>query len=405
MSARDASRGPGKSARTRAAHGIHMGRPGPRSTPIVHSATFAFPNLAAMTEAQAQGRAGAFYQRYGHPTLHAVERGLADLEGAEAALLFSSGLAAIAATFFTLLAPGDHLLVLQQCYGGTHMLAAWGAERAGWTSDTVDARTPDTWAAGFRPNTKLLHVESPANPLLSVVDVARAAELAHAHGAVLVLDNTVASPIGQHGLELGADLVVYSATKSIGGHADLLAGAVMGPADAIEAVAKTRRVLGPVPDPQLAWQIERSVKTLPLRVAAQNENALELARRLKAHPGVRQVFYAGLEDHPGHAIAKAQMHGGFGPLLSFEVAGGAAGAEALANALELVLHAPSLGGIETLVSLPVYTSHVQLGVAGRRAAGIPEGLVRLSAGVEDVEDLWADLAQAIDAAARTAVKA
>jgi cystathionine gamma-synthase len=393
-----------RSERTRAVHGTHGGE-GPLSTPIVHSATFAFPSLEAMNEAQSLGAAGAYYQRVGHPTLHAVERRLADLEGAGAALLFSSGLAAIAAAFFTLLKPGDHVLALRQCYGGTHMLLGWGAERCGWTYDLVDARTPETWEASFTPRTRLLHVESPANPLLAIVDLERAARIAHARGAALTLDNTVASPIGQHGLGLGADLVLYSATKSIGGHGDLLAGAVMGPVAAIEAVAKTRKVLGPVPDPQLAWQIERSLKTLPLRVAAQNANALELARRLGRHPGVRQVFYPGLEIHPGHAVARAQMIGGFGPLLSFEVAGGASAAAATAGALELVLHAPSLGGVESLVSLPAFTSHIQLGEDGRRAAGIPEGLVRFSAGIEDVEDLWTDLGRAIEAGTRTAAKA
>ena len=398
---------PGRTARsdrTRAVHGAREGR-GPLSTPIVHSATFSFPDLAAMNAAQQRGAAGAFYQRYGHPTLHAVERTLAELDGAEAALLFSSGLAAIAATWFSLLRPGDHLLVLQQCYGGTHMLLGWGAERCGWTFDLVDARTPDAWEGAFRAETKLLHVESPTNPTLAIVDVRRAADLAHARGAKLTLDNTVASPLGQHGLALGADLVAYSATKSIGGHGDLLAGVVTGAAPEIAAVEKTRKVLGPVPDPQLAWQIERSLKTLPLRVAAQNANALELARRLSHHPGVRQVFYPGLEGHPGHALAAAQMVAGFGPLLSFEVAGGAAAAEATANALELVLHAPSLGGVESLVSLPAHTSHIHLGPEGRRAAGIPEGLVRLSAGIEDVDDLWADLSHAIEVGAAQAVKA
>jgi cystathionine beta-lyase/cystathionine gamma-synthase len=399
------ARKPRSSPRTRAVHGIHEGTPGPRSTPIVHSSTFGFPDLEAMEAARDQGAAGAYYQRNGHPTLHAVERALAGIEGAEAALLFSSGIAAIAAGFFTLLRPGDHVLALRQCYGGTLVLLEFGAEHCGWTFDLLDARTPDAWAAAFRNETKLLHIESPTNPLLAVVDVRHSAQLAHAHGAQLMLDTTVASPIGQHGLELGADLVAYSATKSIGGHADLLAGVVMGSASSIEPLAQTRRTLGPVPDPALAWQIERSLKTLPLRVEAQNANALELARRLSAHAGVKQVFYPGLESHAGHALAAAQMSGGFGPLLSFEVAGGAKAAEATANALELVLHATSLGGVESLVSLPAHTSHIHLGVEGRRAAGIPEGLVRFSAGVEDVDDLWADVSRAIDVATAAAVKA
>lgn len=403
MSTRKSGR-PARGDRTRAVHGTDE-RHGPMSTPIVHSATFSFPSLEAMNEAQQQGTRGAFYQRYGHPTLHAVERTLADLEGAEAALLFSSGLAAIASTWFALLEPGDHVLMLQQCYGGTQMLLDWGVERCGWTYDLLDARAPGTWEAAFTPRTKLLHVESPTNPTLLIVDLKQAAALTRAHGAKLLLDNTVASPIGQHGLELGADLVLYSATKSIGGHGDLLAGAVLGAEGDIAAVAKTRKVLGPVPDPQLAWQIERSLKTLPLRVSAQNANALELATRLSRHAGVRQVFYPGLEGHPGRELAAAQMPAGFGPMVAFEVAGGAAAAEAAVGALELVLHAPSLGGVETLVSLPAHTSHIHLGPEGRRAAGIPEGLVRLSAGIEDLEDLWADLSRAIEVATATAVKA
>jgi cystathionine beta-lyase/cystathionine gamma-synthase len=392
-----------RSARTRAVHGVHEGKPGPVSTPIVRSATFAFPSLDAMNAAKHEGTAGAYYIRNGHPTLDAVERGLADLEGAEAALLFSSGMAAISCAFLSLLEPGDHVLAMHQSYGGTHALLEWGRRRCGWTYDLLDTRTPETWERAFLGNTKFLHVESPTNPTLDLVDLRRAATLAHARGAKLLLDNTVASPVGQHGLELGADLVLYSATKSIGGHADLLAGLAAGPADLIEGVALVRRTLGPVPEPGLAWQIERSVKTLPLRVATQNANALEIAKRLKAHPGVRQVFYPGLESHRDHAIAKAQMHEGYGPLMSFEVDGGTGGAERTANALRLVLHAPSLGGVESLVSLPAHTSHDRIGVEGRRAAGIPEELVRLSVGIEDVDDLWSDLAQAIEAA--TAVRA
>jgi len=388
-----------RDVRTRAVHGPDHPAAGPLSTPVIHSSTFSFPSLEAMNAAKHLGKAGAYYSRIGHPTLHAVERRLADLEGAEAALLFSSGVAAIAAVFFTLLRPGDHLLALQQTYGGTTGLLQWGAERCGWTHDLLDARTPQTWSRAFQPNTRLVHVESPTNPTLAVVDLEQAAALAHRHGALLVLDNTVASPIGQHAFERGADIVAYSATKSIGGHADLLAGVVMGSHAAIEAVAETRKILGPVPDPQLAWQIERSLKTLPLRVAAQNANALELARRLETHPGVRQVFYPGLPSHPGHATARAQMREGFGPLVSFDVEGGGPGTEAFVNALRLVLHAPSLGGVETLVSLPAHTSHVQLSLEERRAAGIPDGLVRMSVGIEGVDDLWADLEQALAAAA------
>jgi cystathionine gamma-synthase len=390
---------PARGVRTRAVHGVHTVPPGPVSTPIVHSATFSFPSLAALNAEQERGSAGAYYQRVGHPTLHACERKLAGLEGAETALLFSSGVAALAAMFLAHLKAGDHIIALHQCYGGTHDLVRWGADRFGWSFDLADARDPAGWERLFRRETRILHIESPTNPTLCVVDIERAAKVAHAHGALLTVDNTFASPVGQKPLALGADLVMYSATKSIGGHSDLLAGAVVGAAAALSPVWKARKVFGPVPDPALAWQIERSLKTLPLRVAASNANALELASRLADHPGVAQVMYPGLPSHPGHALAVKQMTLGFGPVLAFEVLGGAAAAEAVVNAFQLVKQAPSLGGVESIASLPSATSHIQLGPEGRAKAGITEGLVRLSAGIEDVEDLWADIEQAVVRAA------
>ncbi len=390
---------PARGVRTRAVHGVHPVSPGPVSTPIVHSATFSFPSLAAMDAEQERGAAGAYYQRVGHPTLHACEQRLAGLEGAEAALLYSSGVAALAGMFLAYLKAGDHIIALHQCYGGTHDLLRWGADRFGWSFDLADARDPAGWERLFRLETRIFHIESPTNPMLCVVDIERAATMAHAHGALLTVDNTFASPIGQKPLALGADLVMYSATKSIGGHSDLLAGAVVGSAAALAPVWKARKVFGPVPDPALAWQIERSLKTLPLRVAAANANALELAQRLVEHPGVAQVMYPGLPSHPGHALAAKQMTFGFGPVVAFEVQGGAAAAEAVVNALQLVKQAPSLGGVESLASMPSATSHIQLGPEGRAKAGIPEGLVRVSAGIEDVEDLWADIEQAIVQAA------
>jgi len=401
---RDSKPRPARNVRTRAVHGAHPTTPGPLSTPIVHSATFSFASLDAMNAAQERGPAGAYYQRLGHPTLRGCEERLAGLEGAESALLFSSGVAALAAIFMSHLRSGDHVIALHQSYGGTHDLLRWGADRFGWRVDFVDAREPATWEKAFGSETKLLHVESPTNPTLCVVDLEKAAHLAHAKGAAFSVDNTFASPVGQKPLALGADLVMYSATKSIGGHADLMAGVVMGSAAALAPVWKARKVFGPVPDPTVAWQIERSLKTLPLRVSAANANALELARRLVEHPGVAQVFYPGLPSHAGHALAARQMTLGFGPVLAFEAHGGGAAAEAVANAFQLVRHAPSLGGVESLASLPAFTSHIQLGPEGRAKAGIPEGLVRVSVGIEDVEDLWADLDQALARAATLKVE-
>lgn len=385
-------------SRTRAVHGPAETR-GSISTPVVHSATFSFPSLDAMMEAQGAGPAGSFYQRYGHPTLRACEERLAALDGTDTGLLFSSGMAAISAAFLAHLRAGDHVVALRQCYGGTTNLLAWGAEHFGWSYDLVDARHPETWAAAFRPTTRIFHVESPTNPTLEIVDLAHAASLAHARGARLTVDNTFASPAAQHPLALGADLALYSATKSIGGHGDLLAGAATGARAVMEAVWKVRKVFGAVPDPQLAWLIERSLKTLALRVEAANANALELAKRLQGHAGVERVIYPGLSTHPGHAIARRQMELGFGPVVSFEVRGGTEGATGTVDALRVVLHAPSLGGVESLASLPAFTSHTGLTPTQRAEAGIGEGMVRVSVGIEDVEDLWADLEHAITVAA------
>jgi cystathionine beta-lyase/cystathionine gamma-synthase len=384
---------------TRAVHGPHLGATGAMSTPVVHSATFSFESLDAMVAAQAEGSAGSFYQRNGHPTIHAVEERLAALEDAEGALLFPSGMGAIGAAFLGYLGSGDHVVCVDPCYGGTQALLQWGRDRLGWSHTFVDSRRPETWAAAFQVNTKLLHLESPINPTLVCFDIAAAARLGHERGALVTIDNTIASPIGQQPLALGCDLSLYSATKSLGGHSDLLAGVATGSRAALAPVWQARQVFGPIAEPTMAWMLERSLKTLPLRVRAGNANALELARRLAAHADVAQVFYPGLPGHPSHAIAAKQMKEGFGPLLGFEVRGGADGALRVVNALKVIRHGASLGGVESLASLAAHTSHKMIGPEGRRRAGIPEGLVRVSAGIEGVEDLWADLQQALAAAA------
>lgn len=387
------SREPG--LETRAVHGPHVGAAGAMSTPIVHSATFSFESLDDMVVQQEQTSAGSFYQRQGHPTINAVEERLAALDGAEAALLFPSGMAAISTTFLSLLRSGDHVVCVDPCYGGTQALLQWGKERFGWDHTFVDSRKPAGFAAAFRPNTRLFHLESPINPTLACFDIAAAARLGHERGAVVSIDNTIASPIGQAVLALGCDLALYSATKSLGGHSDLLAGVVTGKRAIVTPIYEARKVFGPIAEPTMAWMLERSLKTLPLRVRAQNANALELARRLAEHADVAQVFYPGLPSHPSHAIATQQMREGFGPLLGFEVRGGAEAALRVVNALRVIRHGASLGGVESLASLAAYTSHKMIGLEGRQRCGIPEGLVRVSAGVEDVNDLWADLEQAL----------
>jgi len=386
---------PPKGTNSRAVHGPHHTPAGPMSSPIVHSATFSFASTEAMLSERERGPAGAFYQREGHPTLRACEERLAQLEGAEEALLFSSGMAALWCLFLSALEAGDHIVAVEQCYGGTHTLLEWGAERLGWTYDLVDVRKPESWVDAFRDRTRLFHVETPTNPTLQIVDLQQAAELAHQHGAKLTVDGTVASPVGQHPLAHGADFVMHSATKAIGGHSDLLAGVVMGPALAMKKVWEVRKVFGPVPDPGMAWLIERSLKTLPLRLEAMNGGALEIAVRLETHPAVARVFYPGLIHHPHHEVARRQMVLGFGPLVSFDVRGGLEAARTVAQGLRLFRLGPSLGGVESLASMPADTSHRQLSPGARASAGIPEGCVRLSIGLEEVEDLWADLEAAL----------
>jgi cystathionine beta-lyase/cystathionine gamma-synthase len=386
-----------RSLETEAVHGPHAGRTGEMSTPIVHSATFSFASLDDMVAEQQKQSAGAFYQRKGHPTIAATEERLAHLEGAGSALLFPSGMAAISTAFLALLSSGDHVVCVDPCYGGTQALLNWGRERLGWQFTFVDARRPETWEAAFTPATRLLHLECPINPMLVVFDVAAAAALGHARGCTVTIDNTIASPIGQRPLALGCDLSLYSATKSIAGHSDLLAGAAIGAAPLLARLHKVREVFGPVAEPTMAWMIERSLKTLPLRVRAANANALELATRLGAVRGVRGVHYPGLPSHPNHAIAARQMANGFGPLLSVDVEGGAEAALRVVNHLKVIRHGASLGGVESLASLAAYTSHQGLGREGRARAGIPEGLIRISAGIEHIDDLWADLAQALAA--------
>ena len=363
------------------------------------TSSFVFDNARQAAARFAGEEQGMVYTRYTNPTVQMFQDRLAALEGAESCVGTASGMAAILATTLTHLKSGDHVVCVDPCYGGTQALLQWGKERMGWSHTFVDSRRPESWAAAFQPNTKLLHLESPINPTLVCFDIAAAARLGHERGAFVTIDNTIASPIGQQPLALGCDVSLYSATKSLGGHSDLLAGVACGSRAALAPVWKAREVFGPIAEPTMAWMLERSLKTLPLRVRAGNANALELARRLAAHADVAQVFYPGLPAHPSHAIAAKQMKEGFGPLLGFEARGGADAALHVVNALKVIRHGASLGGVESLASLAAHTSHKMLGVEGRKRAGIPEGLVRISAGIESVDDLWADLQQALAKAA------
>jgi cystathionine beta-lyase/cystathionine gamma-synthase len=319
---------------------------------------------------------------------------LADLEGGEAALVLASGMAAISTTLLACLNPGDHALFQHDLYGGTHQLVVrelmrWGVQ-VSWVRDVAEA------AAALRPETRLLYLETPGNPLLRCVDLAAAAALTCAQNLLLVVDNTFATPVNQNPLALGADIVVHSATKYLNGHSDVSAGVVIASAELVQRVRAVAMNHGGVLDARACAQLERGLKTLALRMERHNANALRLARFLQAHPAVARVHYPGLPDSPDHALACRQMRG-FGGMLSFELCRPERVDDFLGG-LRLALAALSLGGVESLVCVPARTSHLNLTAEERAAAGIAEGLVRVSVGIEDAADLERDFAAALEAA-------
>ncbi len=382
---------------TRAVHGSEDRRSGPVGVPIVASATFRFATIAALAEANAgRGSADEFYTRYGNPTIREVESRLAEIEGAEAALVFSSGMAAITAVALAFLRSGDRLVATRELYGGTLALFQQILVPLGVRVVLVSGSEEGALERACGDGAALVWVETPTNPLCRIVDLARAASAARTAGAPLACDATFASPWNQATLRAGADLSVHSATKYLGGHSDLLAGSVAGSRALIARVERVRRVTGAVPDPEQAWRLGRSLKTLALRVERQNRTAQVLAEFLESSAGIVRVHYPGLASHPDHAVAHRQMRG-YGGMLTFEVDGGEPAARRFAEALRLIAIAPSLGGVESLVSPPIHTSHASLTPEERRAAGIADGALRLSVGIEDAGDLVDDLRRGLAA--------
>jgi methionine-gamma-lyase len=383
-------RGPG----TKAVHGRREARPGPLATPIVQTSTFAFGSAAEMRRHLEGDEELFLYTRYANPTVRELEESLAAVEGAEAALALSSGMAAMTTAVTSLVRAGDEVLASSSLYGGTVRLLTDLLPRFG-----VDARFVAVQdlahvdrVAGER--SRVLIVESPTNPGLEIVDLAAVCASAHERGLVVVADNTFATPLLQRPLALGADLVMHSLTKALAGHSDLVAGALVGPRARIDPARATMKILGGCLDPHAAFLVLRGMKTLHLRVPRQCENALALARRLEGHPAVRRVLYPGLASHPGHDVARRQMSA-FGGMVTLVLAGGLPAAERFYDRLRLVARAASLGGVESMASLPVHTSHYGLPEAELREAGIDPGMVRLSLGVEDADDLIADVEQAL----------
>lgn len=353
-------------------------------TPIFPSTAHRYPNPSGAN----------LYPRYFNvPNQLTAAEKIADLEEAEAALVFSSGMAAVSTAILGLLCTGDHVLFHADLYGGTLHFVAETLPRFGIESSFLDLNSPDV-ANHVRPSTKLIYAETPSNPLLRITDLRRIASLARSRGITTLVDNTFASPLNQRPVGLGFDLSLHSGTKYLNGHSDVCCGAIAGNKVLVEKLRKAAVGHGGVLDARACWLLERGMKTLAVRMQRHNENGLRLAKFLKDHPRIAQVNYPGLPEHPGHEIARQQMHG-FGGMLSFEIRGSVAEADRFASKLRLITPAISLGGVESLICFPSRTSHALVSPADRESMGIKDTLLRLSAGIEDSADLIADLQQAL----------
>jgi cystathionine beta-lyase/cystathionine gamma-synthase len=366
---------------------IHYGEPSPRidgavSMPIFQSATFEY-------RGEQDYHALRYIRLNNTPNHEALHRKLAAIENAEAALVTASGMAAIATTLLTLLGAGDHLLAQNCLYGGTHELLVTEFPRLGIEVDFIEGNAPETWSRALKPRTRAIYVESITNPLLEVPDLLAVVEFARTNRLVSVVDNTFPSPINFRPAERGFDLSLHSCTKYLNGHSDIVAGAVIGRADLIDRINRKLGLLGGSLDPHACFLLQRGMKTLAVRVHHQNESALKLARFLEAHPALARVNYPGLEHHPNHQRA-CELFDGFGGMVSFELERGVDAAEKFISRLTLPVSAPSLGGVESLITRPATTSHSGMRPEERRRAGIADQLIRLSVGLESAEDLVKD---------------
>lgn len=368
-------------------------------TPPVHfTSTFAFESAEAGGEMFAGTREGHFYSRISNPTTDLLERRLASLEGAEAAVATASGMGAITATLWSFLRSGDEVITDQTLYGCTFAFLRDGLTRFGVTVRQVDMTRPETLAAAISERTRIVYFETPANPNMRLVDIAAISRIAHGAGAKVVVDNTYATPVLTRPLSLGADVVVHSATKYLGGHGDLVGGIAAG---GVEDMARVRLVgvkdmTGAVMSPFTAFLVLRGLKTLSLRMARHGQSGEAVARWLEQHPAVERVFYPGLPSFPQHDLAARQMAGG-GGMMAFELKGGHAAGVSMMNRLTMIRRAVSLGDAETLIQHPASMTHSPYTPRERAAAGIAEGLVRLSVGLEDVADILGDLEMALEA--------
>jgi cystathionine gamma-synthase len=368
---------------------------GATQVPVVHSVSFGYRDLDHWRDVALGSAPGHIYGRNTNPTVAVFEEKVRQLEDAAAATSASTGMAAISATFSALLERGDRVVSVKDTYGGTNRLFQHDLPRSGIEVALCDTADDGAIRRAIASGCRLLYLESPTNPTVKVLDLEGLARAGHDAGAVVVVDNTFATPINQNPIALGADLVIHSATKFLGGHADALGGVVCGDRDLVRRIFQYREIHGAALDPMSAYLLLRGMKTLHLRIERQNANAMAVARFLERHAHVGRVFYPGLESHPQHAIAKRQMRG-FGGVLSFEPAtGGLEAVRRLLARLRFAHAAANLGAVETVAGPPSTTSHVECTAEERAAMGIPEGLVRYSVGIEDPDDLIADLGQAL----------
>lgn len=368
---------------------------GSSTVPIFNTVTYAYDDLDEWYEVAKGNKKGHIYSRNTNPTVQVLEEKIRILENGEAAISFSTGMAAISNTLFALLKPGDRVVSIKDSYGGTSKIFLEHLPKFNIDVSLCDTEDHEQLETEISKGCKLVYLESPTNPTLKVVDLQRIAKAAKKVNAIVVSDNTFASPINQNPLSLGVDLVVHSATKYLGGHSDTMCGLVCGNKELVQSIFQYREIMGASLSPEIAYNVIRGMKTLELRVQRQNESALKIARFLEEHPKVAQVFYPGLKNQKGHKIAKKQMSG-YGGILSFELKGGYEAVKKLLHNLKFVHLAASLGSVSTLAGPPRTTSHVELTEEQRKHLGISESLIRYSVGIENVEDLIKDLEYGLD---------
>jgi len=382
-----------------ATRAIHAGEDRQRyadsiTTPIVQTSTYAFKDSKEIEAYTKKGKERFEYGRYGNPTEKVAERRLADLEGAQACVVFGSGMSAVITTILALVHSGDHIVITDDAYKQTLDFCSSYLQRFGVDCTIVDFGRYEAMDRAVRPNTRFIISESPTNPYLNIFDLERLKQIARKHKILTLIDSTFATPMNQRPLEYGVDLVIHSCTKYLAGHNDILAGVVLGRSELIEKIRQLHKAMGGVIDPHCCYLLLRGLKTFPLRMARHNQTGMEVARFLEAHPAVKQVYYPGLPSHRHHDIAKKQMSG-FGGVVTFDIKGGLAHAKRFLDNLKLCFIAPSLGGVETLITHPATVSYYDRTRKERYELGITDTLLRLAVGVEDADDIIADIDRAL----------